>query len=245
MVITSRHNEKIQALLRLKDAAGRRESGLHCIEGDKLVRDAAKSGASLACVYLEEGCEQLAPAGVPVQLVSRSVLEAVSTVKTPQHLIATVVTPKLTLPASFPTGLIVALDRLQDAGNVGTIIRTADALGAAAVLLSPDCADPFSPRTLRAAMGSQYHLPLYEAPLTEALPMLSAQGFLCLCGHLRGEETLPEKRDRMVLVVGNEGAGVSDETAALCTLYRLPMRGKAESLNAAVFAALLMQRLLS
>ena len=109
----------------------------------------------------------------------------------------------------------------------------------------PDSADPFSPKSLRAAMGSTYHLPLYiGAPETE-LARMKAQGFACVCGHLRGSETLPEIGRRTALVIGNEGQGVSEETAAKCTLYRMPMRGRAESLNAAVFAALMMQQILS
>ena len=93
-------------------------------------------------------------------------------------------------------------------------------------------------------MGSTYHLPLYIGSLRGELKKLSAQGFTCICGHLKGSETLPPAAKRTALVVGSEGQGVSEETAALCRLYRMPMRGRAESLNAAVFAALMMQKLL-
>ena len=154
-------------------------------------------------------------------------------------------TPDTACPDSYPEGLLVVLDRLQDPGNVGTIIRTADALGAAGVLLSPDSVDPFSQKALRAAMGSTYHLPIYIGPLKDVLSRLIAQGFTCICGHLKGSETLPAITRRTALVIGSEGQGVSDETAAQCTLYRMPMRGRAESLNAAVFAALMMQQILN
>ena len=141
-------------------------------------------------------------------------------------------------------GTILLLEDVQDPGNVGTLIHTADALGAGAVILSPRCADPFSPKTLRSSMGSVYHLPVYVTDIPDALRTLTAQGYTCLCGHLKGSETLPPKTDKMALLVGNEGNGVTDEAAALCYAYRLPMAGRAESLNAAVFGAILLYEIL-
>ena len=243
MVVTSRSNERVKAARALQDAKGRKQAGLHLIEGDKLVSDAIASGARVRTVFAKEGVS--VPDGVETVFVSDSVMEALCTAKTPQNLCAVVETPDCACPDTYPDGLIVVLDRLQDPGNLGTILRTADALGASGVLLSPDCADPFSPKSLRAAMGSTYHLPLYIGAVPEALAQLHAQDFACICGHLKGSETLPALSRRTALVIGSEGQGVSDETAAQCMLYRMPMRGRAESLNAAVFAALMMQTILS
>ena len=241
-MITSRSNERVKSARALQDAKARRETGLHLIESDKLVLDAIASGARVRTVFKTEGAK--GADGIETIVVSESVMEALATAKTPSGLCAVVETPDCSVPEIFPEGLIVVLDRLQDPGNVGTIIRTADALGAAGVLLSPDCADPFSPKALRAAMGSTYHLPIMIGALREALTRLRSQGFTCVCGHLAGSETLPAITKRAALIVGNEGQGVSSETAALCTLYRMPMRGRAESLNAAVFAALMMQTMI-
>ena len=243
MIISSRNNERVKHARALQDAKTRKETGLHLIEGDKLVLDAIASGARVCTVFAKEGAKAFD--GVETVFVSDGVMDAISSAKTPQNLCAVVETPDTACPAVYPEGLIVVLDRLQDPGNVGTILRTADALGAAGVLLSPDSADPFSPKALRAAMGSTYHLPIYIAPLKDELLHLIAQGFTCICGHLKGSETLPAITRRTALVIGSEGQGVSDETAAMCTLYRMPMRGRAESLNAAVFAALMMQTLLN
>lgn len=243
MIITSRSNERVKQTRALQDAKARKETGLHLIEGDKLVSDAIASGARVRTVFAKEGVSPLD--GIETVFVSEGVMEALCTAKTPQNLCAVVETPSCACPESYPAGLVVVLDRLQDPGNVGTILRTADALGASGVLISPDSADPFSPKCLRAAMGSTYHLPIYiGAPGTE-LARMKAQGFVCLCGHLKGAETLPEIERRTALVIGSEGQGVSEETAAQCTLYRMPMRGRAESLNAAVFAALMMQQVIS
>lgn len=239
MIITSRSNERVKAARALQDAKARRETGLHLIEGDKLVRDAFASGARITTVFAREGAAAFD--GVETVFVSESVMDALSTAKTPQDLCAVAETPDVRCPAAYPEGLVIVLDRLQDPGNLGTIVRTADALGAAGVLISPDSADPFSPKALRAGMGSTYHLPIYIGSLRDELPRLREQGFVCICGHLKGSETLPAIERRTALVVGNEGQGVSDETAAQCVPYRMPMRGRAESLNAAVFAALMMQ----
>jgi TrmH family RNA methyltransferase len=89
-------------------------------------------------------------------------------------------------------------------------------------------------------MGSIYHVPLYKVNLNEALRCLYDDGVICICGHLQGSERLPYPTDRCVIVVGNEGVGVAENNAALCAQVRLPMYGRAESLNASVAAALLM-----
>ena len=243
MIITSRNNERVKAARDLQNAKGRKETGLHLIEGDKLVRDAIESGAGVETVFA------LAPVptfdGIEMVEVSESVLDTLSTAKTPQNMCALVRTPSCACPDAYPEGLVVVLDRLQDPGNLGTIVRTADALGAAGVLIGAGCADPFSPKALRAAMGSTYHLPVWIGSLETELTRLRTQGFTCICGHLGGEETLPRITKRTALVIGNEGQGVSDRTAQMCIRYRMPMRGRAESLNAAVFAALMMQTLLN
>lgn len=240
MRITSRTNERVKAARALKESKYRRERGLHFVEGDKLVKEALSSGMEVTTLFYREGTQPPAGAAETME-VTESVLEALCA-GTPQNLCAEVRTPNTTPPEGY-TGLVAVLEHLQDPGNVGTILRTADALGISAVLLSPQCADPFSPKAIRASMGSAYHLPVYVGDVPTELRRMQAQGYTCLCGHLKGAETLPPKQSKMALVIGNEGQGVTEETAALCTLYRLPMKGRAESLNAAVFAALMLYEL--
>ena len=115
--------------------------------------------------------------------------------------------------------------------------------GAAGLLLGAGCADPYAPKPLRAAMGSIYHLPVWQGELEGEIPRLVQQGFTCICGHLKGGDTLPKVGERCVLVIGNEGSGVSDPVAAQCHKYRLPMYGFAESLNASVAAGILIYEL--
>ncbi len=240
--ITSRTNPRVQKARSLRESKYRRETGLHFIEGDKLVREALSSKAELVTVFAREGYQ--GDLGFPCEtvLVTDGVMDALSTAGTPQSLCAVARTPGMTMPETFE-GTVLLLEDVQDPGNVGTLIRTADALGVASVLLSPKCADPFSTKTLRASMGSVYHLPVLVTDIPAALNALNVQGYTCLCGHLRGSEILPPKTDKMALLVGNEGNGVTEGSAALCYAYRLPMPGKAESLNAAVFGAILLYEL--
>ena len=241
--ITSRTNPRVQRARSLRESKYRKETGCHFIEGDKLVREALTSGAALETVFVRAGYAGALDFPCEIVEVSGSVMDALATAGTPQSLCAVAKTPAAPLPEAFQ-GTVLLLEDVQDPGNVGTLIRTADALGASAVILSPQCADPFSPKTLRASMGSVYHLPVYVTDVPAALRALNDQGYTCLCGHLRGSEALPLKTDRMALLVGNEGNGVTDEAAALCYPYRLPMPGRAESLNAAVFGAIMLYELM-
>lgn len=244
MRIESRSNETVKRVRSLSSRKGREAHKVHLIEGHKLLQEAHTSGATLCEVFIEEGregeAESLLHSGAAVYTVTRSVMEAMCDTATPQGVCATVKTPSLTLPESYPPGMIVALDTVQDPGNLGTILRTADAMGAAGVLLSNGCADPYSPKCMRSAMGSTYHIPLWQGNLNDALQRLHNDGYCCICGHLQGQEALPHPTDRCVIVIGNEGNGVAEENAALCVLVRLPMYGRAESLNASMAAGLLM-----
>lgn len=240
MIIESRSNERVKDARRLLLRKERKRTGLHLIESEKLVREAIDSGAHIRSCFIEDGFAFNPPSGAVSLTVSRSVLESLCESQTPQGVVAVVETPPLTPPKEYPAGLVVALDGVQDPGNVGTILRTADAFGAVGILLSSTCADPYAPKTLRAAMGSTYHLTVWQSELPEELRHMQAQGFFALCGDLKGNETLPVLSDKTVLVIGSEGQGVSDTVASLCTRYRLPMCGKAESLNASVAAGILL-----
>jgi len=240
IVIESRSNERVKDARSLLQRKARKESGLHLIESEKLVREALSSGVQISALFVEDGFAFPVPENVPAYAVSRSVLESLCESQSPQGVVAVVETPSLDPPETYPAGLLVVLDGVQDPGNVGTILRSADAFGACGLLLSPACADVYAPKTLRAAMGSTYHLPVWQGDLPAEVNKLVSQGFLPLCGDLSGSETLPELRKNTALVIGSEGGGVSEQVAALCVRYRLPMKGRAESLNASVAAGVLL-----
>ena len=198
----------------------------------------------------EEGLEALASKlearGARTFIVPRSLLESVCDTRTPQGVCAS-----FDLPAPLPVGdapdRVVALDGTQDPGNVGTIWRTADAAGFGAVLFGAGCADPLSPKVQRSAMGSGFRVPFMQSEdLPAALDDLRARGWKVIASDLRGEDfySRPDIGEKFVLVIGSEAHGISDATRACADLLlKLPMRGGAESLNAAVAAGIMMYEL--
>ena len=171
------------------------------------------------------------------------VLAAVCDTKTPQGIAAVV--HMADVPLTGPR--LVAMDGVQDPGNVGTIIRTADAAGFDGIILSNQCADVFSPKVLRATMGSIFRMGIR---VTDDLPGLLGKmvqdGASVLSSQLDGEPFYQRSplNERFVLVIGSEGNGVTDEVKAVAThKVKLPMRGGAESLNAAVAAGIMMYEL--
>lgn len=244
MLIESTKNEIVKRARALSMKKGREEQGMHFVEGEKMLREAMQAGVAFGDCFVEAGhagfAYILANAGAQVHTVARPVMESLCATKHPQWVCGCVHTPETVVPVAYPEGFIVALDAVQDPGNMGTILRTADAMGACGLLLGTGCADPYASKPLRASMGSIYHIPIWEGDLVTELGRLCAEGYTLICGHLAGEGQLPDFKERCVLVIGNEGNGVSAEVAALCEKYRLPMYGKAESLNAAVAAGILM-----
>jgi TrmH family RNA methyltransferase len=244
MLIESTRNDRVRDARALSGKKGRLEQGLYLIEGEKLVREAVMSKAKLSEAFIEEGHEdiqlELEKAGAHVFMVTRTVMENLTTTDTPQFVCASVKVPGTAVPEIYPEGLIVVLDAVQDPGNLGTIIRTSDAMGAKGVLLGSGCADPFAPKPVRAAMGSVFHIPVWQGEAEKELDKLKRQGFTPVCGHLKGEERLPAVGGKCAVVIGNESSGVSCAAADKCFKYRLSMYGKAESLNASVAAGIML-----
>lgn len=244
--LTSLKNPQVVLWRSLKDRKARKAHGLFLVEGRKSVEEALSSGFPAEALLLrEDTAEQGAlPENVKKYLLPEHVMAAVCDTRTPQG-IAAVMRQQ---PVPVTGRRLVALDGVQDPGNVGTIIRTADAAGLDGVLLSPDCADPYSPKVLRATMGSVFHIPVAVAEdLPGALTELKAKGLPVISSQLDGTpfHAWKEAKDGFVLVIGSEGNGVSPAVRALATVrLRLPMRGRAESLNAAVAAGIMMYGLM-
>lgn len=147
------------------------------------------------------------------------------------------------IPPSVLGDRLVLLEAVQDPGNVGAILRTMDAAGFTGAILGPGCADPFSPKALRATMGSIFRVPtLQVADAARAAEALAREGYAVIAAALDGEDFFLRKplAEKVCLIIGNEGAGITNQTLAAAThRYRLPMRGGAESLNAAAAAAIM------
>lgn len=242
--ITSLKNPKVAAWKALKDRKGRRESGCFLVEGRKMVEEALASTFDVETVLVQEGMELPDGLTMPVYELPAHVLAAVCDTKTPQGIAAVVRMKEQSALGKH----IVVLDGVQDPGNVGTIIRTADAAGLNGVLLSNQCADVFSPKVLRATMGSIFRMNLRTTDdLPGELTKLREKGYSILSSQLDGTPFY-ERQDvaeRFALIIGNEGNGVSEQVQQTAThRVRLPMRGGAESLNAAIAAAIMMYELM-
>ena len=243
--ITSLKNPKVLAWRSLKEKKGRETHHSFLVEGSRMVHEALSSEMTVQVVLLRQSdCPSFSPETVgndiPVCLLPDHVFNSVCDTKTPQGIAA--VLAMEAKPAAGPR--LLALDGVQDPGNVGTIIRTADAAGFNGVILSRECADLFSPKVLRATMGSVFHLGFsFPSSLPDALEKLKEKGFSVLSSQLDGEPFYDRSNiaSSFVLVIGNEGNGISDAVKAVAT-HRLclPMRGGAESLNVAVAAGIMM-----
>ena len=245
--ITSAKNPVVRALRALRDRKGREEAGRFLVEGAVMIQEALKCGLPIQDVLAEEDfaslAEELETRGARAYIVPRSLLEGVCDTRTPQGVCASFDLPR-PLPVESAPARVVALDGVQDPGNVGTIWRTADAAGFDGILLGSGCADPLSPKVQRAAMGSGFRVPFMAVQsLSEALLSLRKRGWRVLASDLHGADfyARPDPGDRWVLVIGSEAHGISDATrGAADALVKLPMRGGAESLNAAVAAGIMM-----
>ena len=166
-----------------------------------------------------------------------------STVDTPQNTLALCRTPALTPPEALSPGRYLVLDGVQDPGNVGTIWRTADAFGAEGLFLLPGCAEPFSPKTVRATMGACFRLPVWEAELDGLRALLARAGMPLYATALRSDTSDVREipLDRAAVVIGSEGRGVSQAVLDTCEkTLKIPMRERCESLNAAAAAAVVL-----
>ena len=242
--ITSLKNPKVAAWKALKDRKGRRESGCFLVEGRKMVEEALASAFDVETVLVQEGMELPDGLSMPVYELPAHVLAAVCDTKTPQGIAAVVRMKEQSALGKH----IVVLDGVQDPGNVGTIIRTADAAGLDGVLLSYQCADVFSPKVLRATMGSIFRMNLRTTDdLPGELTKLREKGYSILSSQLDGTPFYEREKvaEQFALIIGNEGNGVSEQVQQTAThRVRLPMRGGAESLNAAIAAAIMMYELM-
>lgn len=253
-VITSPSNPAIREIAALKTAKGREKSGLFVAEGQKLIFEAQKSGLTMVALLFDresknkEEYEKLAlelqGKNVRVMAVSERVLRHVCDTVTPQGVAA--VCRMLPEPLFRPGAkdICLVLDRIRDPGNLGAILRCAEAMGIDWVIAA-NCTDLYSPKTLRAAMGSAFRQKVWVYPsAASALRILKEKGFKLLAADLN-EASLPIGRvdfsPPLAVVIGNEGSGIGGECLDLCDLsFIIPMSGETESLNAAVSAGIIL-----
>ena len=242
--ITSTRNPRVRDLASLHRRRERRDRGQHRVEGPNAVAAALAAGVVEEVWATEDALAGLdLPSDAPVVVVAEHVLERVADARTPQGIVALARTPTPELAEVVGRGLLVVLDAVSDPGNVGTIVRTADAAGATGVVLTQGSADVFAPKTVRAAAGSTYHLPVVtDVALADVVAACREAGQPVLGLDGAGERSV-EDLERCVppvaLVLGNEAHGLAEATTQLVDgCVAIPLRGRAESLNVAAAAAI-------
>ncbi|MCH5340301.1 MAG: RNA methyltransferase [Acetatifactor sp.] len=252
-MITSSSNTKVKQVVRWQNKAReRREAGIFLTEGFKLFREAPEE--SIREAYLSEGAlerleternlkEKLNRVGY--ETVSGEVFQKMSDTNAPQGILCVVRRPEYELDQllNTPTPLLVVLENLQDPGNLGTILRTGEGAGITGVILGRETVDIFSPKTIRATMGSIFRVPFVcVEDLVQTIETIRKRGVQTYAAHLSGRSYYDgfSFQGGTAFLIGNEGKGLSAEITALADgLLRIPMEGRVESLNAAVAAALL------
>lgn len=256
--LTSRRNPAVKAAAALAGSArARREQGAFLCEGARLCRDAALSGAEIqACFYTDEAAEKYRAYLEPIWracgeafVVDPPVAQLLSSTKSPQGVFCVCGRKEVLaegLVGFAPKRPCLVLENVQDPGNLGAVLRTAEALGGFQVFLLGDCCDPLSPKALRASMGAVFRMGLAAEPSAPRLfDMLARLGYACH-GAVPDREALPVHqldftRGSHAVCIGNEGGGLTPESLRLCTdRITIPMGGRAESLNAAAASTILL-----
>lgn len=253
-MITSTSNAKIKRIVQLRKKKKARDAeGVFLVEGIRMFREIPEK--LLQEIYISESCEgkegkeirrRASACGIRPELVSDGVFSHLSDTQTPQGILCVVrqLSYSLEEVADAPCPHMLVLDRLQDPGNVGTILRTAEGAGVTGILLDGECADIYNPKTIRSTMGSIFRMPFYYIQdLEEGIRYLKKRGICTYAAHLEGKRAYDEEdyRKPCAFLIGNEGNGLRPEIADLADTYiRIPMAGEVESLNAAIASAVLM-----
>ncbi len=247
MLLLSPTNDKIKYIKKLSKRSFREKENSFIVEGKRSVSDAIENGAEISYIIVRDGVLPEFPQDIPVFSTDAKTFSDITDTESPQDMLAVakIKSPSLLNILKGEPALIIYLDRIQDPGNLGTIIRTADARGDAAVILSKETVDLFNSKTVRSTMSSIFNLPIMKDAVTEdVFPILKENGYRIISGALEEDSKdlySCNLEGKCVIVIGNEANGVSpyvlENSDEKCII---PMNGKAESLNAAVSAGIMM-----
>lgn len=239
MLIISLENEKVKKMVKLKEKKYRDSYQEFIVEGEHLIIEANRSGL-LEEVYLEEGREF--SISVPITYVTKEVLAKISTLDTPSYIIGICKRKEQIAPCG--THLLL-LDRIQDPGNLGTIIRSSLAFGVDTIILSEDSVDFYHTKVIRATQGMGFHINIINRNLKEVIEECKKKGIPVYGTKVEGGEDIRNlketDKEKYALVMGNEGQGVRSEILALCDRYlSITMNEKVESLNVSIATSILL-----
>jgi TrmH family RNA methyltransferase len=253
-IIRSRDNNHIKVIKKLQVKKYRNDNNEYMIEGIRFIEEALESNAKIKYCLCSENIKNdraeelikgMKQKGIKVYVVEDDVLKDVSDTVSPQGILAVIEKQEYDIESlKKKSSLIVIADKIQDPGNLGTIIRTSDAAGADAVILTSGTVDPYSTKVLRSTMGSVFHIPVVFVPdILKFISDIKEDEFTVFITSLEASKSCYDEdyRRKTAIVVGNEANGVDDSIVYEADrLIRIPMPGKAESLNAAVASGILL-----
>lgn len=245
-IISSKDNEIIKSIKKLKDKKYRDIENSYIIEGIKLLKEAIEEKAEIKQIIICDDCEKTEMiskelmyeiAKYNCNYVTSKVFKYLTEVQTPQGILAVIGKTPKDQEIDYTQDIIVALDGIQDPGNLGTILRTVDSIGLTQILVSKETADSFNPKVVRSTMGAIFRVKVIECEnLQEKLKEIKKNKYKVVVSSLQTENSLYDiKLNKKVIVVGNEANGVSSEIQEMADeKIKIPMLGKTESLNASV-----------
>lgn len=254
-IIACKQNPIIKEIKTLKEKKYRKYKKLFSVEGLRFVEEALNGEAEIIRVIVSEQfveslhskkvLEIIQERGIDAFTIPDKLFMEISDTQNPQGILAVVKKAKYSIDDIMAKdGFVLILDAIQDPGNMGTIIRTADAAGAAGIIISSGCAELYNPKTLRSTMGSIFHVPLVTSnDLVKTITDIKSRGIKVYASHLDAGKNLFEldMKGNIAIIIGNEANGISKEVLSCAdVLVKIPMIGRAESLNASIAAALLM-----
>lgn len=244
-MITSVQNDQVKNWAKLKMKKFRVNTGLFLVEGEHLVIEVHNSGWKIEEVIVQDGTSVPDFADeYPTTVVAANVFQHITDTKTPQGIAAIV---KVQEPEWIGVKSALLIDSIQDPGNLGTMIRTADAVGFDAVIIGDHSVDVYNNKVIRSTQGSLFHIPVFQKNLTIKIPLLQKEGFTVWATSLENAQPYKEAvvSDKIGLLVGNEGNGVHPSLIDLADYnVNIPIHGKAESLNVSVAAGILMYHII-
>ena len=250
-VISSKDNEIIKKIKSLKEKKYRDIENCYTIEGIKLVKEAIAENAKIKQIVVCEDCINDGEidtdtlyeiAKFDVVYVTEKVFKTITDVKTPQGIISVIEKNNINSKIDYSQDIIIALDGVQDPGNLGTILRTVDSANLKQIILSKDSADSYNPKVVRSTMGAIFRVNIIEADsLKDMLQEAKKNNFKVMVTSLDTKNSIYDvDYSKKVIVIGNEANGVSKEVQAIADeKVKIPMLGKTESLNASVAAGIM------
>lgn len=251
MLITSKDNESIKHIRKLKDKKYRDEFNEYIVEGVKLIREAIQENSNIKTIVVCDNCNKMEKidqdllyeiAKYNCLYVDEKVFLSITDVQKPQGILA-VIEKKNKEEIDFSEDVIIALDDVQDPGNIGTILRSVDSSGLKQIILSKRSADVYNPKVVRSTMGAIFRLNIVEKDdLVSTLKELKKHKYQVVSSALGADKLIYDiDYKKKVIVIGNEANGISKEVMDISDLkVKIPMMGKTESLNAAVASSIIL-----